>query len=386
MTNNVNIKVSKDICSGCGACSARCPKSCILMQEVGDAGFIYPIVDEDVCINCGACVKVCPVLCDGHTTPHIQVFAARTKDMDILKSSNSGGIFSMLAKDAIEHGGYACGAVFISDLSVHHQIVSTIDELKALQGSKYVQSEAYSCFTEIKRLLNDGKQVVFCGTGCQVAGLRSALIKPYKNLLTIELVCHGVPSPALFRKYLKWLGDKSGGQITSFKFRSKHRRSTGEHSEFFYVCNGEQKMGRSYEDPYYGSFLTGRTLRPSCYNCHFKGKERVADITIGDFWGIEKYHRSFPTNHGHCMVMINTENGASAFERIKSSIDTVESNYSEASAVNHSLDKPTPKPLNPVNYSSDNLFDTELKPRISFKNKIKNRLPWRLKYLLKKWL
>ena len=143
-------------------------------------------------------------------------------------------------------------------------------------------------------------------------------------------------------------------------------------------------MGHSYEDPYYGSFLQGRTLRPSCYNCHFKGRERVSDITIGDFWGIEKFHKSFPTTHGHCMVMVNTEKGIKAIEAIKPMLDIVESTYEEVSAVNHSLDISTPQPKRPVDYSAENLFEVELNPHLNFKNKIKNRLPWQLKMWLKK--
>lgn len=384
MNENVNLYVTHNDCTGCGACSVRCPKGCISMQEVGEAGFCYPIVDEQICVNCGVCVKACPIMHDNPKNTNLFTYAARAKDKEFLKTCNSGGIFSLLAKVTIERGGYACGAAYADDLSVHHIVVSTFDELERLQGSKYVQSETYTCFDEIKQLLQDGKELVFCGTGCQIAGLKNALVKTYDNLLTIELVCHGVPSPGLFRKYLKWLGEKSGGKIISYKFRSKHKRPTGEHSEFFYSCNGKQMMGRSYEDPYYGSFLMGRTLRPSCYNCHFKGCERVSDITIGDFWGIEKFHKSFPTNHGHCVVMVNTEKGVRAIEAIKPMLDIVESTFEEASAVNHSLEKSTPHPKYHVNYAAANMFDVELKPRLSFKNKIKNRLPWWMKMWLKR--
>lgn len=386
MNNNVNIIVGKDVCSGCGACSVRCPKACISMHEVEEAGFVYPVVDEQICVDCGACVKACPVMYDNQKSMNLFTYAARAKDKEFLKTCNSGGIFSLLAKVAIERGGYACGAAYAEDLSVHHIVISSLDKLERLQGSKYVQSETYTCFDEIKQLLQEGKELVFCGTGCQIAGLKNALVKTYDNLLTIELVCHGVPSPGLFRKYLRWLGEKSGGKIASYKFRSKHKRPTGEHSEFFYICNGKQLMGHSYEDPYYGSFLQGRTLRPSCYNCHFKGKARVGDITIGDFWGIEKYHRSFPTNHGHCMVMVNTEVGMKAFEEIKVLLDIVKSTYENASTINSSLEKSTPFPKCPVDYSADNLFDIELKPHLSFKNKIKNRLPWRVKMFMKRFV
>ena len=229
MNNNVNIIVGKDVCSGCGACSVRCHKACISMQEVGEAGFVYPVVDELICVDCGACVKACPVMHDNQKSTNLFTYAARAKDKEFLKTCNSGGVFSLLAIVAIERGGYACGAAYAEDLSVHHIVISSLDELERLQGSKYVQSETYTCFDEIKQLLQEGKELVFCGTGCQIAGLKNALVKTYDNLLTIELVCHGVPSPGLFRKYLRWLGKKSGGKIASYKFRSKHKRPTGEH-------------------------------------------------------------------------------------------------------------------------------------------------------------
>lgn len=383
MINNVKIKVGKDICSGCGACSERCPKACIQMQEVGNAGFVYPVVNEDICLDCGACVKACPVLQNAPKYANIKVLAARTKDFSVLKSSNSGGVFSMLAKDFLKHGGYVCGAAFASDLSVRHQIISEIDNLKELQGSKYVQSEAYPCFDKIKQLLKDGKRVLFCGTGCQVAGLQNVLIKPYENLLTVELVCHGVPSPLLFKKYLKWLGDKKKGVVTSYRFRSKRLRPTGEHSQFFYTVNGKEYVGQSYEDPYYSSFLKGRTLRESCYNCHFKGSTRIADITLGDFWGLEKTHPHFPIFNGVNLVLINGEKGVCAFDKIKDQLVFEEATFEEGAKVNPSLIVSTKKRLGCIDYKSPYLFDRELKPVVSFRDRIKNRIPWRLKWWIK---
>ena len=186
-------------------------------------------------------------------------------------------------------------------------------------------------------------------------------------------------------RYLKWLGNKTGGKVSDYKFRSKELRPTGEHSQFLYVVNGKKHIGQSYEDPYYGSFLAGITLRESCYKCHFKGEKRVGDLTIGDFWGIEKSHPSFSTKNGTCMVMVNTEIGHDCFERIKDQFIYVTSNYQEAALRNPSLDKPTPLSNIKIDYSVADLFDKELKPHLSLKNKVKNRLPWQVKWFLKRY-
>lgn len=386
MKNNVETKVLKNECTGCGTCSVRCPKSCISMPENYKDGFLYPYVNENSCIECGICLKTCPVLSRYVKQSCHIVYASRIKDKQILEKSNSGGIFSAIAIKTLKEGGYVCGASFDENLSVNHIIISSLEDLQKLQGSKYVQSNAFGCFREIKNILNEGKKVVFCGTGCQVSGLHNYLVREYDNLLTVELICHGVPSPGLFRKYLEWLSKKSGGKITSFRFRSKHKRPTGEHSEFFYYINDKEYFGRSYEDPFYGSFLQGRTLRQSCYNCNFKGINRTGDITLGDFWGIEKSHGVFPTNLGHNLVMVNSEIGKNVFDSLLESLDCIKLSYEEAIKCNPSVCSSTPLPSKPVNYLSDKLFDNELKPTISFKDRIKNRLPWQVKMMIKKYI
>ena len=385
MANNVNDHIAQNLCVGCGSCAAKCPKNCISMQE-GDKGFLYPFVNVSECVDCGLCVKVCPTEYQLETFEPQSVYAARLKDIDLLQSATSGGAFTALAIGVLKEAGLVCGASWNNAMEVSHVCISSIDELHRLQGSKYVQSSSYNCFNTIKNALNDGVKVLYSGTGCQVAGLRSFLQKDYKNLFTIELVCHGVPSPGLFRKYIEWLSTKTGGKVTSFKFRSKHRRPTGEHSEFFYICNNKEYMGRSYEDPYYGSFLQGKTLRPSCYNCLFKHKKRVADITLGDFWGIEKSHPSFPTMNGHSLVIVNTDKGGILINNVSESLDLVESCWSEAVLRNHSLIKTVLPPNNDFNLNSLTLFDKDLAVKISFKDKIKNRIPWKMKWILKKYL
>lgn len=385
MNNNVNIKVPHNLCVGCGSCASKCPKQSISMQE-GSMGFLYPIVNTNTCLDCGLCVKVCPVASKPNRSEPLDVYAAIAKDNCVLTTCNSGGFFTVAALRVLRRNGYVCGAVMNDNLEVLHIVTNMIEDIARLQGSKYVQSKTEEVFKPIKELLTEEQLVLFSGTGCQVAALKSFLGKDYKNLVTIEVVCHGVPSPGLFRKYIDWLSQINGSQIESYKFRSKHKRPTGEHSEFFYSVNGKQMMGCSLEDPYYGSFLQGRTLRESCYNCLFKGKSRVADFTIGDFWGIEKFHKGFPMGHGTSMVMVNTEKGKRWFEEIKEDLNIERSSYEAASSLNHSLELTAKTTSELVDYDSATLFEKDLVPILSFKDKIKNRLPWQVKQLMKKWL
>ena len=386
MKRNVNSEIEHNFCTGCGACSEKCPKKCISMKYDTSVGFRYPSVDNECCIECGVCSKTCPVLRKGLLLDNLQTLAAVSTDEKILKSANSGGIFSTIANLFIEKGGYVCGAVFTKELEVKHVIVNDKKGLAALKGSKYIQSESNECFPQIKKILVAGGKVLFAGTGCQVAGLKAYLGKDFDTLLSIEVVCHGVPSPLLFKEYLKWLGQKHGGVVTSYRFRSKKIRPTGEHSQFFCVIDNKEYIGQSLEDPFYGSFLKGKILRPSCYHCHFKGKSRVADITLGDFWGIEKYYRDFPIKNGTNVVMINSTKGLKLFGEVKKNVHSQSSTYEIACALNPSIKTSTPIPQETIDYKSPHLFDVELKPKLSFKDKVKNRIPWKLKWCIKKYL
>ena len=382
--NNVVALIPFEECTGCGACKESCPKHCISLFSEGEAGFLHPRVDVASCIDCGVCVKRCPL---NHSAKNLvqNVYGAFVNDRKLLRTSNSGGIFSCIAEYFLTHNGFVCGAAFTDELEVKHIVISKQSDLYRLQGSKYVQSESSYCFPKLKKLLQAGKNVLFCGTGCQVAGLKSYLIHEYDSLLTIELVCHGVSSPTLFSKYLAWLGERHGGKVSQYKFRSKEIRPTGEHSQFYYIVNGIKYVGQSYEDPYYGSFLAGKTLRDSCYHCHFKGNKRVGDLTVGDFWGIEKKHSDFPIKNGTSLVMINSQKGTAIFNKIANKLTYVLSNYDEAILRNPSIAKPTRKPNKMIDYSAQDLFEEKLKPKLSLKDKIKNRLPWQVKWFLKRY-
>ena len=369
-------------CTGCGVCSLVCPKKAISMVE-NKEGFLIPVIDEGKCIQCGLCVKKCAKYSE-NLNSNKKAYAAVVKDSELLHNSTSGGIFGVLAKYILQDGGYVYGAAYTDNLNVKHIRIATISEIKCLHGSKYVQSDVSQSFVDIKERLKDGKKILFCGTGCQISGLLSYVGNNQSNLITIEVVCHGVPSSGLFNKYLDWLGDKRGGKVTEFRFRSKKLRPTGEHSQFIYVCNNKEYKGQAYEDPYYSAFLNGKILRESCYNCSFKGKARVADFTIGDFWGVERQLKNFPVNNGASMVLLNTETANELFEQIKNQLICEETTYDVAAKFNSSLDCPTKAERIRFDINDKDIFDKTLKPQSSAKNIIKNRIPWQLKAFLKK--
>lgn len=386
MKNNVLKVVAPDNCCGCGTCEAVCPKQCIQLKEQVD-GFLYPKVNEAGCIECGLCIKKCPELSHRSANDVKCVYAACCKDLSLLKSANSGGVFSLLALWYIENKhAWVCGAAYTETLEVEHILVNTVEGLKHLQGSKYVQSKCHHLFPAIKEKLQQGQVVLFSGTGCQTTALRNYLGKDYDNLLLIEMVCHGVPSPGLFRKYLHWLEKKEHLTIDFFKFRNKVKRPTGEHGIFTYGNSNAQRYGYSYEDPYYGSFLAGRTLRGSCYQCKFRGKERCSDLTLGDFWGIEKAVKDFPVKNGTSLVMVNSMKGEKALDCVSAKLLLAETTYDFAVKKNPSIIHCANKPLKPVDYHSTDLFGTELAIKCSLKNKIKSRMPWWLKTFLKRYM
>ena len=389
--NNV-LKVEKveDIphanCNGCGLCSVVCPKQCIEMKEKPN-GFLYPHVNKKDCIGCGLCIKKCPEYGFIAREKVKQVYAAKTRDRKLITESTSGGIFGELAKSILDTGGVVYGAAYVDVDVVRHQRISNISELYKLNGSKYVQSEISSVYPMIKEDLLSSKNVLFSGTGCQIAAIRNYLPKDFNNLICVEVVCHGVPAPGLFKKYIKWLSQKGNAPVLKYQFRSKCERPTGEHSKYYYETSKGFNSGYSYEDPYYGSFLCGSILRNSCYKCNFKGRLRSGDITIGDFWGIEKTNSKINTDSGISLVMINTEKGNRMFEPLKNRLDLYKSSFEEAEKFNPSISHSTAsKKRISIDCTKEDVIDTQLSVNSSIKNRIKNRLPWRVKKILKRIL
>lgn len=333
----IDIKDKKDCC-GCTACQQICPKHCITMQP-DDEGFLYPVVDINACIDCGMCEKVCPELNRNIKTNPLTTYAAINPNLHIRMKSSSGGIFSMLAEDTIEDSGVVYGAAFDRDWSVRHIKVESSEGLASLRGSKYLQSNLGDIFKDVRTELNSGRRVLFSGTPCQTSGLKKFLRKDYPNLTTVDFVCHGVPSPAVWHSYLKESSQNQIAAITDISFRDKKNGWKN------YEVSIESKKGDSKtinsetfnRNPYIQAFLANLTLRPSCYNCPVKGCSSGSDITIGDFWGIEHIDPSVDDDRGVSLVMVNTSKGNELIQRL--GIELKGEEYDLAVRYNPSIEK-----------------------------------------------
>lgn len=322
----IDIK-DKKLCCGCNACVQRCPKQCIAVQE-DEEGFLYPIVDLSICIDCGLCEKVCPVINQESERNPIEVFAAVNKDDSVRMQSSSGGIFTALAEKIIQEKGVVFGARFDEKWEVMHDYTETIEGLKAFRGSKYVQSRIGDTFSQAEFFLKTGRKVMFTGTPCQIAGLRLFLRKEYENLLAVDIICHGVPSPMVWRKYL---GEKiqQGGLecIQSISFRNKN---TGWKNYSFQIEYDKNHLKSSFseyasQNIFMKGFLADLYLRPSCYACPSKKLKSGSDITLGDFWGIQHIKPELDDDKGISCILVNTNKGLLYFKLL--SLMRIESTF-----------------------------------------------------------
>lgn len=314
----------KEDCCGCGACLNKCPKQAIKMYE-DKCGFIYPVIKEDKCVRCGQCKKVCAFQNEDVKNSPIECFAAISMNSEQAKKSASAGVFAAIATKVIERGGIVYGAAFDETWKVRHILVETIDQLVAIQGSKYVHSDIENKYSEIREQILIGKQVLFSGTPCQVAGLQSYLGEKYDNLLTIDIVCHGVPSNKMFHDYIKTLESKHGGRITAFTFRDK---TLGWGINGSAVVNGKRIIIWQSASSYLYYFTNGWIYRENCYKCPYACEHRPADITLGDYWGIEKEHPEllgkdgWDESNGISCVITNTEKGQVFLKQIDCKLKT----------------------------------------------------------------
>ena len=324
----IDIK-NKENCTSCFACYNICPKNAIEMKEDKE-GFKYPYVNKNKCINCGLCDKVCPVfnkLKNKEENFHRpKIIAAWSKNEFVRLDSTSGGIFSELAKKVYEKQGYVCGAIYNKNWEVQHYISNDESDLDKLRSSKYLQSDVNDIFKKIKELLDSNEKVMICASPCQIAGLYNFLNKDYDNLITLDFICRGMNSPKIFKGYVKSLEKKYKSKVTYIKFKNKkygwHNFSTKIVFE-----NNKAYYGGRYVDSYMIGYLKYNAfMRPSCYNCKFKDLPRRADITLADFWGIEKINPKLDQNKGTSMILINSKKGEKIFDEIKKCIKYEEIN------------------------------------------------------------
>ncbi len=337
----INLKKKRDCC-GCSSCVQKCPTHCITLVEDNE-GFLYPKIDTSVCINCGLCEKVCPWLNRPEPIEPQKVLAVKNCNEDERMASSSGGVFIALARKIIEKRGVVFGAIFDKDWEVIHVYAETIEGVRPMMGSKYVQSRINNSFRDAEKFLKEGRKVLFTGTPCQIAGLHQFLRKDYPNLLSVDFLCHGVPSPGVWRRYLNetfiypaqkvteknavmFSSLKSMHKITNINFRDKQQFGW---KEFSFVVRGsaykEDKNSILLSDMhkvnlYMRGFLANIYLRPSCYQCKCKNGISHSDLTIADFWGITQLMPDFDDDKGVGLVLLNTNRGVTEFDRLNMEI------------------------------------------------------------------
>lgn len=338
----IEIKNKVDCC-GCNACGDACAHDAITFKTDIE-GFWYPEVDKEKCVDCGLCEKVCPIInikeLKKNDLPQSICYAAEHKNMEVVFDSTSGGLFSALADIMYKSNGYVGGAVFNEDFSVRQYISNNKEDLIMIRSSKYLQSSLEGFFKQVRELVRKGENVLVCGSPCQMAALRAFLRKDYDNLIIADYICRGTNSPKVWRKYLDSFEERYGSKVVYCKAKSKEygwRNLTQK----VILENGKHVYETKDQSNYTKGYLqTGVYCRPSCYDCKFKGYPRMSDITLADFWGIEKVNNSMEKNLGTSLVMVNSKKGVAYFEKVKKRINYVEVPFKSIESGNPSLNKP----------------------------------------------
>ena len=352
----IQIKRKEDCC-GCNACGDACPKQAISFKTDNE-GFWYPEVDMQKCIDCGLCEKVCPVLQadslkkNDFETP--KCFAAQNKNLESLFNSTSGSAFAGFAEKIYRDGGYVGGAVFNEDYSVRQFISNDKADLEQLRNTKYVQSNSVGFYKQVQELLKAGEKVLVCGLPCQMAALRSFLRKDYENLIIVDLICLGINSPRILPAYLHWKEELHGSKLVYYKAKNKELGWRQLTTKMVFE-NGEVEYDKQDTNYFTQGFISTHAFaRPSCYECKFKGTPRIADITIGDFWGAQKYvGKEYDHDLGTSCVLINSQKGMEFYESVRSKFRDKEIRFEDVLAGNKALVSSLSRP----NFDREQLYD-----------------------------
>lgn len=383
---------NQNLCYGCGACAQVCPVQSIEMQS-NQEGFLYPVINKSTCIECEKCKRSCPAMQPNvHKVKNEKpkfVYAAKRKSLFLLMESTSGGVFSAFAEFILLNRGCVYGVTLERDFKVIHIRITDIKDLKRLKGSKYVQSDTSHTFEQVETDLKNGLSVLYSGTGCQIAGLKLFLNKEYEHLYTIDLICHGVPSPKMFKAYMDYLKQTCKYPILDIRFRDK-KKNDPRYFISWIKPNGKKKYSLVNLQPYSNGFYKGIFNRESCFTCAFTSPERTGDITLGDYWGIEKSHPELKkkSKNGMSLVICNTLNGRNLFNSVAQELEITISTLEKATERNprltHNESRP---PLRDITYADlkDKGFDFMahhyLRPSFYYLHKF---VPYWIKKIIKK--
>lgn len=311
----------KETCCGCGACVEICPANAIKMVRDKE-GFDYPQIDPAVCIECAKCRSVCPIKVQEQTEGIKYYMGAQAKDDKLRYSSSSGGVFSVLAQYVMKHLGVVYGAGYDESMRVIHKGAENQEQLEQIKRTKYVQSDMTGIYGKIEKNLKEGRWVLFCGTPCQANALILFLNREYEKLIVADLVCYGVPSPGIWKKYVNYLEHIYNGKMTDFCFRDKRRRDNGHMCS--YTIGKDEYAGSLYDDIYCKMVFKNYILRPSCYSCKFCTVNRKSDFTIGDFWGIEHVRSDVDDGMGTSMVIVHSKRAKEIWDEIETELNWFE--------------------------------------------------------------
>lgn len=308
-------------------------------MKPNEEGFWYPELIAEKCVQCNLCAKVCPY--DTATDVHdpMRAVAVQYQNDKALLDSSSGGVFSALADHVLDNNGYVAGCIFDDSLAAVHILTNQREGVEKMRGSKYVQSDLNDVYLQIQDRLQQGALVLFTGTPCQVDGLRGFLRKEYENLLTVDLICHGVPSPGLFRRYLDSLTQKKGA-ITDIRFRDKRRNGWCAQGSVSY--SAKTKTTTPFNDSYYYYYLQNSISRMCCYSCKYATVRRVGDITIGDYWNIRDILPNVDATAGFSAVLVNTEKGQRFLDQISDTLKLYDTSVDAVVKGNGNLSQPSP--------------------------------------------
>lgn len=345
------MRLAHERCTGCEACRNCCPVDAITMLE-DDKGFLYPKILQDKCIECGLCQKVCPINGTSWQKKCKKVYACWVHDQELRLSSTSGGMFTALADFILENGGVVFGAAFNKEFHVEHICMEKKEEIEKARGAKYVQGRTNLAYQKAKKLLDQGRLVMYTGTPCQIEGLYAYLGKEYENLLTVDLICHGVPSPMIFQSYLELIRHQCKDEICSVRFRYK-KPSWALYSMKIDFKDRKPYICSHFKDPYLRGVGANLFQRDVCFSCKYASTERVGDLTIADFWRYREYEKESRNDQkGVSLVMINSKKGEEIFEKIRSGLFVKEKDMASAIDGNRGLKTPWPK-----NPDSEHFFE-----------------------------